>query len=138
MRIWIMACVTFREAARKKILGMALLAGGAFLILFGIALHFQIAGYDSHHVPLLLRRQMLSGILMLGLYAINSLMVVMTVLTSVDAISGEIASGAIQAVATKPIRRSELLIGKWLGFAAMLLSYLLLLAGGLGLLVFSK
>jgi predicted Kef-type K+ transport protein len=36
-----MAGVTFREAARKKMLWMALAAGGAFLVLFGIALHFQ-------------------------------------------------------------------------------------------------
>ena len=31
MGVWIMAGVTFREAARKKMLWMALTAGGAFL-----------------------------------------------------------------------------------------------------------
>ena len=38
MGVWIMAGVTFREAARKKMLWMALAAGGAFLILFGTGL----------------------------------------------------------------------------------------------------
>ena len=35
MGAWILAGVTFREAARKKLLWMALLAGLAFLALFG-------------------------------------------------------------------------------------------------------
>ncbi len=55
MGIWIMAGVTFREAARKKMLWMALAAGGAFLTLFGTGLHFQAKDFaaggahdDSH------------------------------------------------------------------------------------------
>jgi ABC-type transport system involved in multi-copper enzyme maturation permease subunit len=60
------------------------------------------------------------GMLMVGLSAIDLLAAVMTVLTSVDTLSGEIASGTIQAVAAKPIGRWELMLGKWLGFTAML------------------
>jgi hypothetical protein len=41
MRIWVMAGVTFREAARKKILWMVLAAGAAFLVLYATGLHFQ-------------------------------------------------------------------------------------------------
>ena len=41
MGAWIMAGVTFREAARKKILWMALALGLAFLGLFATGLHFQ-------------------------------------------------------------------------------------------------
>jgi len=52
MGVWIMAGVTFREAARKKILWMALAAGLAFLALFGTGLHYQMkdlaAGRASH------------------------------------------------------------------------------------------
>ncbi len=135
-RIWIIAEVTFSEAARKKLLWMALIAGGAFLALFGTALHFQAASFSGDRLPPIVRRQILSAMLMLGLYAIDLLMVVMTVLVSVDTISGEIASGTIQAVATKPIRRYELLLGKWLGFAGMLTMYLLIMAGGLNVLTY--
>jgi hypothetical protein len=48
MGVWIMAGVTFREAARKKMLWMALAAGGAFLILFGTGLHFQAKDFAAH------------------------------------------------------------------------------------------
>jgi Cu-processing system permease protein len=126
-RIWVMAGMTFREAARKKILLTALLAGGAFLLLFTISLHYQWASLQQRQVPPLVRFQITSGLLMVGLYAVDLLVVVMTVLTSVDTLSGEIASGAIQAIATKPVERWELLAGKWLGFAAMLTLYILLM-----------
>ncbi|MBV9038134.1 MAG: ABC transporter permease subunit [Acidobacteriaceae bacterium] len=129
--IWTMAGVTFHEAARKQILWMALLAGAAFLLLFGIALHFQIEAFHDGHVRPFIQKQVLSGMLMMGLYAIDLLVVVMTVLTSVDTLSGEIASGTIQAMATKPVRRWELLTGKWLGFSAMLTLYITMMVFGI-------
>ena len=55
-------------------------------------------------MALFLRYQILSGMLMVGLYTVDLLAVVMTILTSVDTISGEITSGTIHAIATKPRR----------------------------------
>jgi Cu-processing system permease protein len=127
---WIMAGVTFREAARKKVLWMALLAGSAFLALFGTGLHFQLKDFASRTNPLL-ARQGVDALLMVGLYAVDLLAVVMTVLTSVDTLSGEIDSGTIHAVATKAITRSELLVGKWVGFVGMLTLYVVLMVGGI-------
>jgi ABC-type transport system involved in multi-copper enzyme maturation permease subunit len=129
MRIWIMAAITFREAARKKILWTALLAGLGFLVVFGIGLHFQIADF-SRSTPPFVRYQILSGMLMVGLYTVDLLAVVMTILTSVDTIAGEITSGTIHAIATKPMPRWQILIGKWLGFAGMLAVYIALMFGG--------
>ncbi len=129
MGAWIMAGVTFREAARKKVLAMALLAGLAFLALFATGVHFQVKDF-GRQTPPLLRNQILNGMLMVGLYAVDLLAVVMTVLTSVDTLSGEIASGTIQAVATKPVRRWEVLLGKWAGFVGMLTTYIVVMVGG--------
>src|SRR5215469_5025756 len=131
MRAWIIAAVTFREAGRKKILWMALFAGIAFLLLFGTGLHFQVAAFEEQHLTAFIRKQTFSGILMVGMYAINLLVVVMTVLMSVDTLSGEIASGTIQAVAAKPVRRWELLCGNWLGLAGMLTLYIFIMVVGL-------
>jgi len=134
--VWVLAGVTFREAARKKMLWMALLAGVAFLTLFSTGLHFQVKDFASRPIPLLVRQQALNAMLMMGLYAVDLLAVTMTVLTSVDTLSGEIASGTIHAVATKPISRVELLLGKWLGFAGMLALYILLMVGGADLVAY--
>ena len=129
-RLWIIAGVTFREVARRKILWTALLAAAAFLSLFGTGMHFQVHDPRFSQIPPVVRYQALSSILQIGFYAIDMLGVLMTVLTSVDSISGEIASTTIQAVATKPIYRWQLLLGKWVGFAAMVLVYVALTFGG--------
>ena len=128
MGAWILAGVTFREAARKKLLWMALLAGLAFLALFGTGLHYHMKDFTARSV--LIRRQVLNAMLMMGFYAVDLLTVTMTVLTSVDTLSGEISSGTIHAVATKPISRWQVLVGKWSGFVGMLTAYIILMVGG--------
>jgi Cu-processing system permease protein len=131
MQLWIIAGITFREAARRKILWTALLAAAAFLTLFGTGMHFQAKDPHFSRIPPVVRYQALSSILQVGFYAIDMLAVLMTVLTSVDSISGEIASSTIHAMATKPIHRWQLLLGKWLGFAAMVAVYVALVFGGI-------
>jgi Cu-processing system permease protein len=130
MGAWIMAGVTFREAARKKILWTAFLAGSAFLALFGTGMHFQINEFTRHSVPPFIRYQLEAAMLQVGFYAVDLLAVIMTILTSVDALSGEIASGTIQAIATKPISRWQVLTGKWMGFAGMVAAYVAAMVGG--------
>jgi len=136
MGIWIMAGVTFREAARKKMLWMALIAGGAFLALFGTGLHYQAKDFVSRGMNPIMRREIAFTMLTMGLYAVNLLAVLMTILTSVDTLSGEIASGTIQAIATKPISRWQVLMGKWFGFVAMLTTYLVLMIGGVNVVTY--
>ena len=131
MTLWIIARVTFLEAARRKILWTALLAAAAFLALFATGMHYQVRDAHFARVPPVLRYQILSSILQVGFYAMDLLAVLMTVLTSVDTLSGEIASSTIHAIATKPIHRWQLLLGKWLGFAAMIAVYVALVFGGL-------
>jgi Cu-processing system permease protein len=136
MGVWIMAGVTFREAARKKMLWMALAAGGAFLALFGTGLHFQARDFAAHGTSPILRREISFTMLTMGLYAVDMLAVLMTILTSVDTISGEIGSGTIQAVATKPVPRWQLLLGKWCGFVGMLTTYIAIMVGGVNALTY--
>ncbi len=128
MGIWVVARLTFKEAARKKILWTALVVGLGFLVLFALAEHYQSFG---PRVTPLVRRQIINAQFVVGLYSLNFLLLAMTVLTSVDTLSGEIASGTIHALATKPIRRYELLLGKWLGFVGMMTLFLTLIVSGL-------
>src|ERR1700737_2327954 len=130
MGVWTMAGVTFREAARKKVLWMALVAGAGFLTLFGTGLHFQVKDLASQSINPVLRREIMNTMLTMGLYAVDLLAVLMTILTSVDTLSGEIASGTIQAIATKPVPRWQILLGKWFGFTAMVTIYILIMVGG--------
>jgi Cu-processing system permease protein len=101
-----------------------------FLILFGTGLHFQAKDFTAHGMSPVLRREISFTMVTMGLYAVDLLAVLMTILTSIDTVSGEIASGTIQAIATKPVPRWQLLLGKWLGFCGMLTAYIAVMVVG--------
>ncbi len=137
MNAIVIARLTFKEAARRKILLAALLLGLLFLTVFGIGYHFIIRDLEnSPYSPGPLQTNQISGFLFqAGLYVVNFLTVMMTVLTSVDTLSGEIQSGTIHTLISKPTKRWEILIGKWLGFVGMISCYLLLMAGGITVII---
>ena len=133
MSTFIIARLTFQEASRRKILLAALLLGLLFLVVFGLGFHFLIQGmeedFDGSRVLEL--NEARNFLLMAGMYVVNFLVAMMTVLTSVDTLSGEISSGTIHTLVAKPIRRWEILLGKWLGFVGMVTMYLILMGGGI-------
>lgn len=124
--VWIVAGVTLREAARRKILWTALAAALLLLIIFAVALRLQILEFEGRAMSPFVRYQVESGMLMVGLYTCDLLAVVMTILTSIDTIAGEITSGTIHAIATKPLARWQLMTGKFAGFVAMIVPYVAL------------
>ena len=123
--------LTLHESVRRRILLASLLCGAAFLLLFGIGLHFMVKSMPAKLIADVVRyRGSLILLTMAGLYAANFLTIMTAVLLPVDTLSGEIASGVMQTVASKPIRRAEIVLGKWFGFVGMTIGYLGLLAGG--------
>ncbi len=128
--ILVMAGITLREAARRKILWTALIAGALLLAIFAVALRLQVLEFQSRAMSPFLRYQVESGMLMVGLYTCDLLAVVMTILTSIDTLAGEISSGTIHAIATKPLARWQILAGKFLGFSGMIAAYVALTFSG--------
>jgi ABC-type transport system involved in multi-copper enzyme maturation permease subunit len=128
----IVAKLTLKEAVRRKIVLGALLLGLVFLVVYGLGLHFIHKDMlrTMGRTNVLIRNQMYNFLLLSGLYVVNFLFATMTVLTAVDTIAGEIASGTIQTLASKPVRRWQILLGKWLGYVVMLTLYLALMGGG--------
>lgn len=125
--------LTIHEALRKRVLLAALLLGLAFLVVFSVGFYFMNREVitNSRGPETQAQRTLIYIFLtMAGLYAVNFLMVMMAALLPVDTVAGEIRSGAIQSLVTKPLRRGEVLLGKWLGFWVILAGYLLLMAGG--------
>src|SRR5690349_4665449 len=123
--------LTLFEAARRRVLSATLICGGAFLVLFGIGFHYVKAHASQHASGTFLeQRIMLTFLTLAGLYAVNFLTVMTSVLLPVDTLSGDIATGVVQTVAAKPIRRVEIVLGKWLAYVLVSAGYLLLMAGG--------
>jgi Cu-processing system permease protein len=136
--LFVIAGVTLREASRRRLLLAGILLGIAFVLVYATGLWFVIgnAPCGGRGRPcrtafeLLQIRTALNMISLAGLYVANLLVVATAVLLPVDTISGEIASGITQTLASKPIRRAEILLGKWLAYFLVVGAYLCLTAGG--------
>jgi len=140
---WIVARMTFQEAIRRRIVLTGLILGVLFLIVFSMGFHFistEVAREEARDgggaASKIMLAEMSNFLIQAGLYAVTFLSVAMGALLSADTLAGEINSGSIQTILTKPIRRSNVVFGKWLGFAALLGLYALLMAGGTVLSVF--
>jgi len=125
--------LTFLESIRRRIALAAFVLGVLFLILYGVGFHFiykETLSETGRPGGALVRNQIYNFLTIAGLYAVNFLTIAMGVLISADTLAGEINSGTIQTIASKPLRRMDIVVGKWLGFAVLLAIYLLLMAGG--------
>ena len=142
--ISIIARLTFREAIRRRIMLAGLILGIAFVIIYSIGTHFifeQIAAGTAANMPSqmaanVMKAESTNAFMMMGLYAATFLSIAMAALLGADTLAGEINSGTIQTIATKPIRRADIVLGKWLGFIELLGLYVLLLCGGIVLSTF--
>ena len=142
--ISIIARLTFREAIRRRIMLAGLVLGIAFVVIYSIGTHFifgQIAADTAANMPSqmtanILQAESTNAFMMMGLYAATFLSIAMAALLGADTLAGEISSGTIQTIATKPIRRANIVLGKWLGFTGLLGLYVLLLCGGIVLSTF--
>src|SRR5262245_41554780 len=127
--------LTFHEAWRRRMVLLALVLGVLFLLIFGIGFWLITSSLEPD-MSQAQRGFTYNILLMAALYVTHFLTVMLAIFASVDTISGEIDSHTIQAIVTKPVRRWQVLLGKWLGHAAMITLYLGLLAGGILLLVY--
>jgi ABC-type transport system involved in multi-copper enzyme maturation permease subunit len=137
--ILILTQMTFRQAIRRKIVLTGILLGIGFLVVYSIGFHMinvssvqplAEASGGGKGIMNVLDREKDNALTLAGLYAITFLSIAMAALLGADTLASEIGSGTIQTIVAKPIRRSDVVFGKWLGFASLLGLYLALMAGG--------
>ncbi len=125
------AHLTLHDARRRRILAAAVIGGAAFLAVFWTATYFAYRGLArSPELPFVMRQALLASLSAVGFYATNFLCVLLAALLPVDTLAGEIDSGVMQTLASKPVRRAEILAGKWIAHSAVVGAYLLCLAAG--------
>ncbi|MFL5732299.1 MAG: ABC transporter permease subunit [Chloroflexia bacterium] len=141
-KLFTITWLTLHEALRRKMVLAGLVLGVLFILLYDIGLLFLLnearskAG-DLGMIQSFTMTQVYSFLLTVGLYVVHFLTIMLAIFASVDAISGEIKSHTMQTLVTKPVRRWEVVLGKWLGYAVMILAYLALLGGGIFLSIYS-
>lgn len=132
----LIARLTWLETRRRKIALAALICGLLFLTVYGTAMYFGFrlarAGGPTGADPVdaVGMRVAATILTVAGLYVVNFLVNAVAILLPIDSLSGEIGSGVIQTLASKPIDRAAIVVGKWLAYLLMTAAYLLLMAGG--------
>lgn len=119
-RSLIIAQLTLREAVRRKLVAVL------FLLTLGM-IGLSAWGFDrlahTTSVPPGAVAVALPQALILFMFMFSLVVALSASAIASPAISAEIESGVMQTVAARPIRRSELLIGKWLGLALLVAGY---------------
>ncbi len=139
MNVAIIARLTFREAFRRKVILGVVLLSIAFIALYAVGFHL----FRQQFLESAARRATRPGssavpsydvsasaMVLLGLYTVNFLTGIMTIFAAVGTVAGEIEAGTLHAVVPKPIGRWQIIVGKYIGFAVMLLVYIALMVTG--------
>lgn len=117
------ALSTFKEIYRKKIFHFIGLLTLLYLILLTII--FTLIGKnlnkDMGMINIIV--DLSSTISILGFYFSSMLVAFLTIMLSIGMVSSELESGTILTILTKPIKRSEYIIGKYLGTAILVILY---------------
>lgn len=138
MKVFLLAGFTFQEARQRRLVWIGALLGLLFLGVFAAGFYFMYQDISRHAGSMEPARVGAANTFsLIGLYAIQFLGIMLAVVVSVDSIAGEIGSGTIQAIVTKPVRRWEVVVGKWLGLWGLLALFILIMSGGIGLIAWS-
>lgn len=113
---------TFRESFSRKVLLVSAIMALVFLGLYWTGVHFAVRDIERSHNQVL-AAVIYPQLLLIGLYFGGFIVSFLAILSSAGLISGEIESGTIQAVATKPLRRSSIVLGRFFGQGLFLALY---------------
>jgi ABC-type transport system involved in multi-copper enzyme maturation permease subunit len=114
------AALTIREAVRRRLLL-------AFVAISVVIVGLSAWGFDrlSHSTSLTSGESQLAvpQALILFMFMFSFILALSASAIASPSISSEIESGVLLTVVTRPLRRADVVLGKWLGLAALLAGY---------------
>lgn len=131
MKMLLMAKFTIREALHKRVVHGVVALSAAFVVVFslGVWLAFnEVARGQTSGQGASIGRMLALQLTMLGMNAVSGIGALLAIFLSVGTISGEVEAGTLHSIVPKPVTRTDILMGKWLGYAFTLAVYVLVLA----------
>ena len=125
---------TVHEAISRRLVLSAFVLSLVFLALyaFGLSLLYNMSPafrtQDGDRSEVLAAGTILT---VLGLYAVHFLSSFVALFLTVGAISSEIDSGTLHAVLARPIRRADVVVGRWLAYAGLIGLYVVFMSGSI-------
>lgn len=114
------AALTFREVVRRRILLVTIVLAVAFLSLYGVGVHYGYQDMAGSHYAGPMNALIAPMFLSLGLYFGSFIIAFLAIMAAVGSVSGEIENGIINTVVSSPVRRVDIIIGKFIGYSLML------------------
>ncbi|SEJ70674.1 ABC-type transport system involved in multi-copper enzyme maturation, permease component [Deinococcus reticulitermitis] len=135
----LMAELALREAVRKRLVAVLLVLSALFLGFYLYGIYRMDLELDLRAAEAGIGERSSTGLAttpvvlatMFGMYLVYFLGSLMSVLSTVGAVSGDIESGVMQSVVARPVSRAGLVAGRWLGFSLVNIGYVSLLSAGL-------
>jgi ABC-type transport system involved in multi-copper enzyme maturation permease subunit len=132
-----MARVTVAEATRRRLTLITLMATAVFLGLWQWVLSFLQANLAVPGLPAAAGQQVAATLVWsLSLFFCYVMITLFAVLALSGAMAAEVESGALLAVASRPLSRAALYIGRLTGYSVLLTAYAVILVTGVTALVF--
>jgi Cu-processing system permease protein len=130
--VWQIARFTLQEAVSRRLILAGVVISLGYVGLYALGFHFA---YDRSLETSQSAEDRLSlgvayaTLTLFGVYVVNYLASFLALFLSVAAVSGEVDSGTLHAVLARPLRRSEFVVGRWLGYACMVAVYIVAMTG---------
>lgn len=127
MGLLLIARFTIQEAFHRWLLLAMLLLNLLLLAVFALMLNAAYSGQVAHAAgqsnPQLYLLEFDLTIGILSVWAVYLLSGAMTIVLSIGMTSAEVEAGTFSVIVSKPLRRAEIIFGKWLGYALILSVY---------------
>jgi Cu-processing system permease protein len=123
---------TLQEAISRRLILAGVVISLGYIGLFTLGFHFAYDKALENSTSAEARLSLgvaFATLTLFGVYVVNYLSSFLALFLSVGAISGEIDSGTLHAVLARPLKRSEFVIGRWLGYAVMISVYIVAMTG---------
>ena len=139
--MWTIARLTILETWRRKLLLLTLCMTAVFFVLYWYLAHSYSGGLQTYDVGGLPGSTLLQfyedgmTTFYLGLFFIYFMLAFFSIFSLASAISGDAESGLLSAILPRPLRRTQFLFGKWVGFAIVQAAYVAVMLVGVTLIV---
>lgn len=148
-QVLLLTRLTWKEALRRRMLLLGFLLTVGFILLYGLGAYFAFrhwetwaavdagggaggpGGFQGPVSPSLFRDLAAYQMLTFGMFITSFLGAMLVIFSAAGMIGGDVENGTLQTIATRPIARSQILAGRFLGYATIFLVYLVLLCTSL-------
>jgi ABC-type transport system involved in multi-copper enzyme maturation permease subunit len=121
--VLVIARLTLLEALRRRLLRALVVLTVVIVALTGWGFGAIVGNAHEHDVTELEIMAAMSQLLILVAFMFSFVLAMTAAFLGSPAISADLESGVLLAIAARPIRRAEILVGKWLGLVAIAVGY---------------